>query len=345
MTLILTEGFETIRNDSDLVSDGKWSSVGVWYSLTAAATGNYGAMFGGRLTKLLGANEHATVIAGGAFNFVGGFSNDIMRMLGDNGVTEHIVLRQSGGQLIVDRGSTQLAITTTTPVPGINAWPYLEMKVVLGDGTSGSVEVRKDGVAIPELTLTGIDTKNAGTEAVIDAVDFGSVYNGGQPGIDDLYIATGAGDAPFNTFLGPLRVWPLAPNGNGNYSQGVGSDGNSVDNYLLVDELAPNASSADHVAITTDGQKDTYALTNLTPTTGTVIGVSVGQFADKNDSGVKKFRTVVRSGGTDATGTDKTLGMGAISRFISDYPLNPVTGVAWTISEINALEVGFEARP
>ena len=84
---------------------------------------------------------------------------------------------------------------------------------------------------------------------------------------DDVYLMAGTGDE----FLGDCTVATLLPTGNGFVNQFVGSDGNSTDNYLLVDEQPP--SSTDYVGSATTGQQDLYTLTNLTGS-GTVLAVA-----------------------------------------------------------------------
>jgi hypothetical protein len=85
----------------------------------------------------------------------------------------------------------------------------------------------------------------AGSDATLDYI------------VDDLAINDAAGSHE-NTWCGEGEVIVLRPNGNGDNSQWAGSDGNSTDNYLLVDETPPD--SADYVQSNTSGQIDDYAL-------------------------------------------------------------------------------------
>lgn len=63
----------------------------------------------------------------------------------------------------------------------------------------------------------------------------------------------------FNTLPGNYKLAYLRPNGNGDNSAWAGSDGNSTDNYLLVDETTPN-SATDYVQSNTSGQIDEYII-------------------------------------------------------------------------------------
>ena len=91
-----------------------------------------------------------------------------------------------------------------------------------------------------------------------------------QMRFDDVYLVDTS--APNGDFLGDVRVAYLAPNGNGASSQFVGSDLNSVDNYLLVDEVPAN-DDTDYVQSDVLNNIDTYALADLPANAGVVKSV------------------------------------------------------------------------
>lgn len=336
MTLIHTDGFETYNTTSDIAL--------VWmeppFSLESGGrTGGIRIVSAGTFRKALGADEHATVIAGAAIRTNGqDVSFNGIRFYSDSGATTHInVRRVAGGYIAIDRGGTNVALSAAGLWAAVG-WTYVEVKVVLSD-TVGSVEVRLNGAVAPSLTFSG-DTKNGGTKTVIDSVGFDGYVNQANGGIDDVYICNGAGGSN-NNFLGEIRCWPLVPNGNGNYSQLVGSDGNSVNNYQQVDEGISVAS--DYNGSPNVGDKDTYTYTDLTPSTGTVLSVKLVTAALKSDAGTKQFRPLLRISGTDYPSTDRNLGTSE-QRFEQLYTTSPATAAAWTISEINGAEAGFEVR-
>lgn len=340
MSLIHFDGFETYASTTAVTA--VWGG-GAPFSFITGRTGLgiVGPGGSGSFFTIPGASEHATLIVGAAIKLGVDVAIDAIRFLSDSAATEHVVVRRVvGGAVAIDRGSTQLAISSAGAWTA-GGWTYVEMKATLDD-TSGSIAVRLNGSTSDLLTFSG-DTKNGGTKTVFDTANIVGYYEGTHGGYDDIYILNGAG-ASYNNFLGEVRCWPLSPNGNGNSSQGVGSDGNSTDNYLLVDEAATSLNTADYVAITTDGNKDTYAYPSLTPTTGTVIGVKVMSQISKSDAGTKSMRPVVRSGGVDYGGTDVVLSTSFV-RSTENFLTNPDTSAAWTISDVNGAEFGFEARP
>lgn len=101
--------------------------------------------------------------------------------------------------------------------------------------------------------------------------------------VDDLAINDASGSSE-NTWCGEGEVICLRPNGNGDNSDWTGSDGNSTDNYLLVEEFPPD--TADYVQSNTSGQIDDYAL-EATPAAmdsdDTINVVQVGVYAAVSD--------------------------------------------------------------
>lgn len=341
MSLILMDGFD------DGLYGSKWTQVNA-QALIAGRTGN--AIVISRDDQYIrqivaGADEHATFIVGAAINpHTTNFNQDrIIEFWSDSQSTLHLYVGlNTSRQLYVYRGNgTQLGITGTN-VFDFNSWMYLEFKATLHD-TTGSFTLRKDGATL--LSGTGVDTKNGGTKTVFDSIKLrGTSGNADSSGagiyVDDLYLLNGAGSTN-NDLLGDVTIETLYPSGNGNYSQFVGSDADSTNNYQLVDE-AGSPSTADYVGSPTDGNKDTYAYSNLTHSTGSVYGVAIRSYAAKSDAGAKSISNVVRSGGTDSVQTAQALSTsyGTISNLLEQ---NPVGATSWTIASVNAAEFGVQA--
>jgi hypothetical protein len=239
--------------------------------------------------------------------------------------TGSITVYRGGGTLV---GSTAAGIFPTT------AWFYLETKVVVHD-TTGSIEVRVDGVQV--YLATNIDTR-PGTGTGIDSIQYYYWTTGSNRQVDDLYICNGSGSVN-NDFLGDVRVATLTPNGNGASSQLVGSDGNSTDNYLLVDESPPNAS--DYVGGTTSGDKDSYLMTDLPAGVSSVLGIQQVARLTKTDAGAKSAKHLIRMAATNYTSASFVLGA-AWTTHTYVRETNPNTGVAWTIANVDAHEAGIE---
>lgn len=218
-------------------------------------------------------------------------------------------------------------------------WCYFEIKVKHSN-TVGTVDIKINGVNV--LSASNIDTQNT-ANAHIDRLNIG----GGGSGylhdnyVDDLYILDGSGSAPYNDFLGDVRIEALLPSGNGNSSGMTGSDGNQVDNYLLVDD--DPVVTTDYVESATQGHKDTYAMGNLASTNVSVYGVQVSLVVQKDNTGSKYLRPVVRSGSTDYNGTSVALNT-SWEGIHEIWEQDPNTSANWTPTNVNAVEVGQEVR-
>lgn len=265
----------------------------------------------------------------------------VIQLFEAQGATEHIYLECNGSSRgwRVGRGTWPGTVLIDI-LPNVlfrSTWHFMELGVKIAD-SGGTIELRQDGATI--ATFTG-DTKNGATDGLIDRVQFRG------PGtqefrIDDVYINNEQGSAPDNTFWGDTRLFPQYPNGNGNYSQLVGSDGNSTDNYLLVDEVGA-AVESDYVGSTVDGNKDTYPFEDLAVTTGMIRGVEIRMHAWKTEAGNKAIRSVARRSSTDALGDDKVLALtGAPHKQM--YPQDPIAAAAWTIPNFNGTEFGVEVQ-
>lgn len=314
---------------------------GVVYPSISFVPGRYGS-YAAQVTGTPGSaiytlpQSAASLVVGQAIRSTLTTTYSFLVLSGDAGVTTHLTFRVlATGAIEVRRGTQSgTVLGTTASVLTANAWHFIEAKATLSDSV-GAVTVRVDGVAV--LTLTNVDTKNAGTNTTFDSVSisFAATANSQH---DDVYIMDTTGSAPYNDFLGDCKIETLVPTGNGASSQLVGSDGNSTDNYALVDEIP--ASISDYVQSATVGNKDTYQFQDLATASGTVLAVQVNAAATKSDVGAASFELVIRSSG----GTETIIapqGLTASLAWISSGPvlLDP-SGAVWTIANVNGAQFG-----
>ena len=335
MALIDFDGFDA--GDMSL----KWSAAGspVWIAVAASRYGT------GRVAQSANPNSImqksftpvAQVILGFAYTHSSPNTGlDFLLLYGDTMGTAHLTLRWvSSGVLGLYRGGTQIATATVTnPAQTSNLWIYIEVSATIND-TTGTCVVRVDGTTV--INFTG-DTKNAGTNSTIDGVRFyKDANNGVNEFIDDFYLLDGTGSAPYNTFLGEVRVYTTVPTGAGASTQWTPSTGA---NWAAVDELPYSAT--DYVFTATAGNRDTYVMSDIPTNVGTVFGVRTSAIAKRTDVGTTSLRVVDRSGSTNyyssATGLTTADGYapGALRT------VDPATSAAWTVSGVNALEAGVE---
>lgn len=248
------------------------------------------------------------------------------------GATVHLSLRLDASnhvQLYRGDGTTLLA-TSTYVLPAVGVWVYFEVKAVIND-TTGSVDVYADEVLI--ISVSATDTRNAGTSGAVDTARF-TRLGASQGRVDDMYVDT-------TTVRGDLVVRTLLPSGDGDSSDFVGSDGNSVNNSLLVDEQ--NSSSADYVGTALTGKTDLYALTDL-PSGYTPLATQVLTYAAKSDGGTPPVLKPVTKGdgGTVLEETAVTLST-TYQVFASAVRTTDPDGDALTRTNVNAMQVGVRS--
>lgn len=274
-----------------------------------------------------------TVIVGFALNMGGAPGSALNLVELREGASVHVGLQLNTDMSVsVLRGSTTLA-TSAAGVITASGYCFVELKALINDST-GTYEVRVNGANV--LSGSGADTRNSGTGVVSSvAIKFAR----GSQVFDDLYICDGTGSVN-NDFLGDVRVDAYFPNANGNSSQLTGSDGNSVDNYQLVDETTPN-DDTDYVQSSTVNQKDTYGFQNMSHTPATINGVQIVINSKKDDSGLRSICSVTRSGGADTDGATQALST-SYAYYMQILEADPNTAAAWTPSGINSAEFGLK---
>lgn len=262
----------------------------------------------------------------------------VLILWGDGVTTQHLTIYAlTDGSLKLYRGDSSgtLLGTTATGIITVATWYYLELHAIIDD-TTGEYEIRVDGVNV--LSATGVDTRNGGTNPEVTCVTVGRASTD-RSYYDDLYIITGDGTG-VSGFQNEITIEQIKPNGAGNYTQLTPTG--SATNWQNVDDIP--FSTTDYNSSPTAGTKDTYAYSNLTATTGTILGSVIHFAANKNLAGFKKGRRLIRISSTDYAGAD-TPSLSATVRYFSEVlPESVATAAAWTISEVNGLEAGFEVR-
>lgn len=335
MAVVLMDGFDYYAAAEATIAG--WSGP-----MTTVSAGRYG----GQAARMGGVTNNITKtfpVAGATFSVaarirfatttVGSTSFPLFALL--EGTTNHINVIAStagDGKISAYRGTTLLG-TSASVVLTLNVWHWINVIGVIHD-TTGSVRILVDGAEV--LTLTAQDTRNAGTTGLATSLQISRNNNNDNRDYDDLIVRDDS------TAIPDHRIATLVPSGNGNSSQFTGSDGNSTDNYLLVDEV-PHNSDTDYVESSTAGQIDTYAMGNLPAGAATVLAVQERLVARKTDAGARAGRTVIRSGGANYEGADIALA----DTYVSYGTLrltDPATAATWTVANVNALEAGAKVQ-
>lgn len=233
--------------------------------------------------------------------------------------------------------STGTLQVSGTKILNINTWYVIELHVKIHDST-GVIEFKVDGVLQPSFAG---DTKPGAATTVDNLIFQKTGATSTTIYLDDLALNDTAGGAD-NSWCGDGHLYALTPNADGDSSQLLGSDGNSVNNYLLVDEI-PSNSDTDYVESATATQKDLYGLTDLPalPSGSTVSRVLVESRAREIVASGDSIYLGVKQGSTE--GWSSAIPVGAsYARQTGEFLVNPATGIAWTESEINSMQAGVK---
>lgn len=273
---------------------------------------------------------------------IGGFAQPCA-FYGDNGTVLHTVLTWDAAGIIYIRRAGVTGTIIGQSDPGIfivNSWYHIGIKVLLHD-SAGTVDVWLDGVNV--ISETGVDTKNGGSGAVFDAVQFNAA-SGVTLRIDDFYclnsVDSGIAGAPNNDFLGVCQVESILPTSDETYTDFTPSAG--ADHFAMVDEVPPDDDTT-YVEADVEGEKDSYGFADLPAGSWTVHGVQSNSNVRRSASGMKFARGFVRVGGTDYPG-DSSLLSETYHVLPTMFEANPDTAAQWLASEVDAIEAGIEVR-
>ncbi|MET0786106.1 MAG: hypothetical protein ABWX90_04135 [Candidatus Saccharimonadales bacterium] len=330
MALIFCDGFEdgttawTLTN-SMAVGTGRFGSGIVAGLTTSYALGGFPPTTG-------------PIIAGCAFKSTAAASA-IMGFTGPSNVSHVLLTRGAGGELIAYRTASGSVIgSSAAGVLPAGAWSYIEAKVTIHDST-GSLIVRVNGIEV--LNLINVDTKD--TQTVTDSLRFGSsTFSTTVIGAswDDVYIADNTGSFN-NDFLGELTVEHLRPAADDTV-QWVGSDGNSTDNYALVDEAGVYVPS-DYVESSTVGQRDLYTVTPSTRSVSApVLAVMPVAVALKTEAGTRTLKLDIKEGSGGTVRSSSGLGIPSSFGEVRAVFDRKNDGTQWTVADVNNLRIGYE---
>lgn len=240
------------------------------------------------------------------------------------GTTVQIEIFQRDTQLQIYRGiSTQLATSVVNTVP--TGWYHIQVGGKI-HATAGWIQVKVNGVTVVEVY--GVDTNNTAA-AYTNIVGLSGV-------VDDLWFCddtVGAGAHPNNTYLGDVSVETLFPTAIDSAQFST----TGVDNVRAVQGTMDGDGGYNFSS--TANEVDLFAASDI-PTSATVYGVSVkGQY--RVDAGTRGAYNLLKTGSFTAVGALKALtGTYALQQDV--FPVNPDTGAAWTVSEVNAMKIGYK---
>jgi hypothetical protein len=230
------------------------------------------------------------------------------------------------------RGSTILASSTlSNPAHRLREgrWGALDWEITFSQ-TVGTFELWLNDVKIIDATgLDNCDTANANCRYVRLSISNGldsTLY------VDDWYITDGARlEHPF--------VLSLKPNNDGGVNVWTASSG--TDEFAMVDDPTPDTDTTYNQA-STAGDESRHGCENLPSYVTEVLSVGAHALLRKTDATARTARVLLNSNGTESLGNTHTLTTTYGGSWINALDTDPDTAAAWTLSGVNALEVGYE---
>lgn len=341
MALRFVEGFDHYNSASQVAR--KWTSVSsASFTFTTSTRHGFGnaVIPGSGITFQKTLDSQQTWFVSFAFK-AGSRSGSNLRIVSARDSTTNqldLFLQATTGRLYLARnvGATILDTSTLSPIM-TDTWHFIEWKITIANSISADSNIVKvDGVQVLNLAAT-TDTQQS-ANATADNFQFTGTNTSHT--FDDIVICDASGSFN-NDFLGANRVRYIIANGNGNYSDLTGSDSNSTDNYLLVDDNPPDDDTT-YVQSATSGHIDTYAHENTTSGQTNVRGVQISALA-RHTTSANTLRSLTRISSTDYEGSNYTTAS-TYGYLLQVHEVSPATSSQWTTSEIDGAEFGVKIQ-
>jgi len=239
------------------------------------------------------------------------------------------------GYMYLVRGTTFLAGAPSRI--RLKTWHYVEVKWnCVNSIGANTFQVKVDGEIIIDIPAT-TDCQAAATSGVdkinLQGMCTYSYYN-------DVYICDLSG-SEWNDFVGDITVDVIYPDDEGATNDFDGSDGNSVDNHLLVDDATPDDDTT-YTESSTVTDVDLYTFDD-SEAPDTILAVAVDCFCKMDDAGPKSGKIITRVDGTTYEGNTFSLTTGYVYE-TQIWELNPDDAAAWAAADIDGVEFGVKVQ-
>jgi hypothetical protein len=256
---------------------------------------------------------------------------------GYNGATKVIALAiNADGKLIWQVADSTVATGTLNYSQSV--WHLIDTRVLIG--SSGILQVKIDGIM--DASYSG-DTRGNG-QTVIDRIIWASGSSLGQYPthfFDDIALNDTTGGVD-DSWCGDGHVEMLVPNADGDLNEWEPS---SVgDHYLMVDERPPDDDTT-YVGTTVGEEQEMFGLTAYDDTNKTVLRVFAEARARDMSAKGEYVKLGFKTGGTVyLSAATRQLGYN-YQRVKGDEALiNPYTSLAWTKTDLDALQFVIESQ-
>lgn len=338
MALLFIEGFDAYGTTDNVTPVGmarKWSDGSV---------SSFSRVRAGRLT-----GKSMSLDPGNGVGFVIAATQTLILGFGFNAKTANLaessivefrdgstiginLRRQTTGEWSIYRGTTHLATTSGDALPA-DTWCYVELRVKV-DNSAGEYELRVNGNLL--LSATSVDTQG-GSNAYTDTIRLVATnVSGVWQWYDDLYLIDETGSTN-NTFLGPVKVETIFPSADNTVAC---TPSTGVNNYAVVDDNAVNDDTDYVTGDATDADLYDYPSVD----SNVIFGLMVNTVCRETDASPLDIVQLAKSGSTTGSSAAETIGSTSYVMRKAIFEENPDTSSAWTNSEVNAAQFGFEIQ-
>lgn len=332
----LMESFDGYNTGAMLLT-AKWNGVGTNTIATAAKrTGANGCQIittnNGSLTRIFDAQQKW--VFGTAMRYTGGPNTSCSFWRALDSTTLQMDTSIDGSfHYILRRNGTTVA-TGTFVNSADSVFRYIEVKYIIANA-GGTAELRINGVV--DATFTG-DTQNT-ANATADRCDiWADVGSGGfNCEIDDVYINDGQGSVN-NDYSGDQAVYYLRCNTAGDNAEWTPSASTNVSN---IDDVFPDDDTT-YNSTDVENELDLFNVEDLPLASGVIAAICIHIRARKETAGTANIQRAHKRAGTTSLGSSFNPSTSYESQY-ETLELDPVSAAAFTIANVNDMQLGYKA--
>ena len=235
---------------------------------------------------------------------------------------EVVILRNKvgSGTEVVVRSNDAARLT-------MNGWIYVTFEFHVGDAGSDYINVRINGEQVINKSSTTLNFGGA-----VDNVQFPNTVNAA----DDIWLRDDT-----SVITPEVRILAMFPNAIGDDAEctPVGS----ASNYLNVDEYEQDFDITYNLVDA--GEKDSFNMDAITAIVSVgIVHALVARFFVKGDAGnTEDLRPYVIVSSSKYNGTAQSVVEGRYTYIEEIWETNPDTSLAWTLADLDATQIGYEA--
>lgn len=240
-----------------------------------------------------------------------------------------------------------LGVASAPLAPGASTWSNrVEIRVTIGSGTSGSLEVWLNDNRV--MNVTGVNTQGAST-STIQALDLGVIHvanaayiSGNYAAFDDLAINDTAGSNSWtNARPGEGRIQAQLPNADNGVQQWTRGGTNTGTDSGQVGRVPFDMTS--YVEAGSVGLADSYGIAahTIPGVVQTVHLVAYGQLDTTGSGLVEGTLLSGHAGATLQTGAGVGLGTTPVVITLAKFETDPTTGAKFLQADVDNAKVGL----